>query len=64
MQGDLSWQAGLRAICALEAIITLGHTDVCGKIAVHFQVRDAGGQASYCARALAAEILCMLASIS
>ena len=46
MQGDLSWQAGLRAICALEAIITLGHTDVCGKIAVHFQVRDAGGQAS------------------
>ena len=32
------WQATLRAICALEAVIQLGHTEVCGKIAVAFQV--------------------------
>ncbi|KAK9810740.1 hypothetical protein WJX73_004195 [Symbiochloris irregularis] len=31
------WQATLRAICALEAVIQLGHTEVCGRIAVAFQ---------------------------
>ena len=39
-QGDLSWQAVLRALCAVEAVIQQGSTAACGEIAVYFQVHD------------------------
>lgn len=38
LQDDGPWQATLRAICVLEAIIQMGATEVCGKVAVAFQV--------------------------
>ena len=46
VQEDGPWQATLRAICAIEAVIQTGHTDVCGKIAVAFQVCSCANQAS------------------
>lgn len=33
-----SWQEVLRALCALEAVISQGSSAACGEIAVHFQV--------------------------
>ena len=38
-QGDNSWQASLRALCAIEAVIKQGSTTACGEIAVYFQVQ-------------------------
>lgn len=38
LQEQGPWQATLRAVCALEAVIETGHTEVCGRIAVAFQV--------------------------
>ena len=37
LQADPSWQAVLRALCALEAVIQQGSTAACGEIAVFFQ---------------------------
>ena len=37
LQGDPSWQAVLRALSALEAVIQQGSTAACGEIAVFFQ---------------------------
>lgn len=38
MQEGGSWQEVLRALCALEAVISQGSSAACGEIAVHFQV--------------------------
>lgn len=38
------WQATLRAVCALEAVIETGHTEVCGRIAVAFQTEPSALQ--------------------
>lgn len=39
LQSDPSWQAVLRALCALEAVIQHGSSVPCGEVAIHFQVR-------------------------
>lgn len=39
------WQATLRALCAIEAVIEGGSSASCGEVAVHFQV---DGCASVC----------------
>jgi len=41
-QEGASWQASLRALCALEAIVQQGSSAACGKAAVYFQVRIRG----------------------
>lgn len=33
-----SWQEVLRALCAVEAVVSQGSSAACGEIAVHFQV--------------------------
>jgi len=38
VQESGSWQEILRALCALEAVISQGSSAACGEIAVHFQV--------------------------
>jgi hypothetical protein len=43
------WQATLRALCALEAVIEQGSSVPCGEVAVHFQVGfQVWGRASAC----------------
>ncbi len=41
-QEGASWQASLRALCALEAIVQQGSSAACGEAAVYFQVRIRG----------------------
>ena len=38
LQEGTSWQAVLRALHAVEAIVQQGSTAACGEVAVHFQV--------------------------
>ena len=38
VQGGPSWQAALRALCAVEAVVQQGSSAACGEVAVFFQV--------------------------
>ena len=59
LQEGGSWQEVLRALCALEAVISQGSSAACGEIAVHFQVSTQQAK-----RAQLLHVLCLLSASS